>query len=672
MNLHLELHTFTNWLHLHPEWGGVAAFLVAFAESLAFVGTIIPGSITMTAIGVLVGSGIISITMTLSLAIAGAVVGDTLSYFFGYYFKDKMHNIWPFKKYPQWLDHAKAFFEHHGGKSVFLGRFIGPVRAMIPILAGMLHMKPLRFLPIDILAAACWAPLYLLPGFLIGIATLALPGDIATKLLIALFTILIIIWLFFWLLKKMFSLILSFFDHQLNKLWHALDQSKHLRFICNLLRDANHPTDHGQLVLGFLFLFSMLFFILIFIGIVYYHPLLQLNDIVYYFFRDLRILSFDKVMIFITTFGEQTVVLPLAITIFAWLAYTKRWRAAWHWLAVCFLSAGLANLFKAIYFSARPTGIFLVSPSSSFPSGHVALSSAFYGFLAWLICLEKPQWKKIIYSLTALLILLVLLSRLYLGEHWLTDTLGGLSLSTAIATLCAISYQRKLSKPPHPVGLIIVTLLTLALTSSYFLMKHYNQQLQNTNPIWLQQNVPLTSWWSGSNQPTVTYRFTHFGHPVELLNIQWAGSLNSIRHKLRAHGWVTLSDRHFRHFINNQFAETFPLEHIHLRLFPKLLNDQRPVLMMVKLPTNNSALPIIITLWRANIMLTPDHIPLWVGSINYLPSEDRLLFHALSFTVPKDQALSLLQPILFNEHWQVVELTKTQVPLSLLSVPNPP
>ena len=75
----------THWLYHHPHWALALTFLISFSESLAIIGSIVPGSVTMTAIGILAGSGVMRIDMTLLAAILGAVAGDSASYFMGYY-----------------------------------------------------------------------------------------------------------------------------------------------------------------------------------------------------------------------------------------------------------------------------------------------------------------------------------------------------------------------------------------------------------------------------------------------------------------------------------------------------------------------------------------------------------------------------------------------------------
>ena len=158
------LKAFIEFVGQYPHVSYGTIFIVALSESLAFVGLLMPGALLMVAIGVIVSTGVLSLQNTLLAAIAGAIVGDSISYWLGRCYKDKLSSIWPFKVHPQLLERGKAFFHHYGGKSVFLARFVGPVRPIVPVVAGMLHMPPGKFTLVNVISALGWAPAYILPG----------------------------------------------------------------------------------------------------------------------------------------------------------------------------------------------------------------------------------------------------------------------------------------------------------------------------------------------------------------------------------------------------------------------------------------------------------------------------------------------------------------------------
>jgi len=130
---------------------------VCFAESFAFVSLLVPGWSFVVAAGALVGSGALHPVPVILAAAVGATLGDTISYWIGWHFRDYVPRMWPFTRHPDWLDRGHAFFRKWGGMSVFLGRFFGPVRAVIPLAAGMMEMPSRAFWIANVGSAVPWA-----------------------------------------------------------------------------------------------------------------------------------------------------------------------------------------------------------------------------------------------------------------------------------------------------------------------------------------------------------------------------------------------------------------------------------------------------------------------------------------------------------------------------------
>ena len=155
-------------LHLvedNPQYGLWAAFFFAFIESLAVIGSIIPGSVTMTAIGSLIGAGAIPLITTLIISAIGAYLGDMVSYGIGYRAQNKIHTWTWLKPYQSWIDRSHNFIQSHGIKSILIGRFFGPFRSFIPLAAGLLNMQPVKFCIAACIASILWSIVYLMPGF---------------------------------------------------------------------------------------------------------------------------------------------------------------------------------------------------------------------------------------------------------------------------------------------------------------------------------------------------------------------------------------------------------------------------------------------------------------------------------------------------------------------------
>ena len=131
----------------------------------------------MVAAGLLVPGGTVPLLPLLAGGILGAVLGDATSWWLGRRYGSLLIGRWPFTRHPALLCKGEAFFHRHGRLSVFIGRFFGPLRAVIPLSAGMLGMPARAFWVANILSALIWAPALLLPGSLTATAArlLAIP-----------------------------------------------------------------------------------------------------------------------------------------------------------------------------------------------------------------------------------------------------------------------------------------------------------------------------------------------------------------------------------------------------------------------------------------------------------------------------------------------------------------
>jgi membrane protein DedA with SNARE-associated domain len=150
----------------YSKWTLAIIFLVSFGESFAFVSFLFPGTAIMVAAGTLIPSGIIPLWPVLVGAVAGATLGDFISYWIGYRFGPVLETHWPFVSHPHLLANGHALFEKHGALSVFIGRFLGPLRAVVPLVAGSLQMPVDRFLIANVASAIIWAPALLFVGWL--------------------------------------------------------------------------------------------------------------------------------------------------------------------------------------------------------------------------------------------------------------------------------------------------------------------------------------------------------------------------------------------------------------------------------------------------------------------------------------------------------------------------
>lgn len=153
-------------LREHQIWAAVIVGLICFGESLIVVGLIIPATALMMLIGGLVGAGVVGPIPVLTGAIAGAILGDIVSYVLGRWMGPSVVHKWPLNRYRSGVAKARLFFRKYGFAAVFFGRFFGPVRCTVPLVAGMMAMDQTRFQLANVGSALVWAPLMLAPGWL--------------------------------------------------------------------------------------------------------------------------------------------------------------------------------------------------------------------------------------------------------------------------------------------------------------------------------------------------------------------------------------------------------------------------------------------------------------------------------------------------------------------------
>ena len=157
-----------DFIKAHQDWAIAVMFITAFGESFAFLSLLFPGTTLLIAAGTLMQTGSLPYMPVLVGAIVGAVLGDSVSYWLGRRFGGGIARMWPFSRNPDLLPSGIRFFQKHGGKSVFIGRFFGPVRAVIPLAAGVLQMPRGWFWFANVTSALVWAPMLLFAGHEMG------------------------------------------------------------------------------------------------------------------------------------------------------------------------------------------------------------------------------------------------------------------------------------------------------------------------------------------------------------------------------------------------------------------------------------------------------------------------------------------------------------------------
>lgn len=152
------------FVQTHRGWAPFVVGALAFCESLAFLSLLAPATVMLVAIGALIGGTELAFWPIWLGAVVGAILGDWVSYEVGRYFEKRVHRMWPLNRHPDMVRKAEEFTRRYGVWAIFLGRFFGPARAFVPLVAGIFEMPRVLFQAANIASAMVWGFVLLAPG----------------------------------------------------------------------------------------------------------------------------------------------------------------------------------------------------------------------------------------------------------------------------------------------------------------------------------------------------------------------------------------------------------------------------------------------------------------------------------------------------------------------------
>lgn len=430
-------------------------FAVAFLESVAFIGLFVPGATVVIVAGVLVARGYFDLGDMIWFAALGAVLGDSLSYYLGtkgtHFFRAEN----TFLKLAH-LNRGEVFFKRHGPKSILFGRFVGPIRSIVPFVAGLSGMDRQSFFLWNVFSGFIWAASHIFVGYFFG-EVLHSVEVWASRFGFVVFWVILII-LAVWLVVKRGQIVLGFCKLVIVSFTTSIPSYPMImRF------RHKHPAVlaffrariGGGRFSGFplsLFSIAFLYVLILFLGVV--QDVLVSETIVA---ADMRIADFLSILrdpeltqffLWITMLGKWQVVLGFAVVASSlfWF-WGKQFHIVPLWVAI--LGSEAVNLFgKLAVHRPRPEAAWYVESSFSFPSGHATIAVAFYGFLAYVLWQHyrlRWKWRTNVVFIATIIIFLIGLSRLYLGVHFFSDVWGGYLLG-ALWLIIGISISEWLTE----------------------------------------------------------------------------------------------------------------------------------------------------------------------------------------------------------------------------------
>jgi len=539
------LNALTAFISHHSNLAYGIVFLISLSESLALVGLLVPGTLIMFCIGTIVSSGSMKLLPVLLMAMIGAIIGDGISFWLGYHYKEKLTGIWPFSLYPGMLNKGEAFFNRHGGKSVLLGRFVGPVRPVIPVVAGMLGMRPLRFSVVNILSAVGWAPAYILPGVFFG-ASLALAKTVSTRLAILLLIFAAGIYGLIWISRKTLALLGRKGSAVLAsmKQWTMTESPRQwmtFRPVKRFLALMIFSEKGDELLFAFLTL--LLFaagwgFWSVLHGVMAKDHMVVADVAVYHFLQSLRTPWADNVFITITELGDSYVNVGLFCAVLFVLLFKRCRRAASFWALAVLGGLTAVQLLKLAIHLPRPASIYDGASAYAFPSAHTTMNVVLYGFLAILIVKQTgAAWRRRLFSGVVLTASVTGFSRLYLGAHWLSDVLGGCFIGTMWATAVGMAYLKKADEAVPKRLLAIAVIAAVTIGGGWHVSQRHKNDMSFYAARHTIQNMAFASWLTDGWRDLPAYRIDMAGEKEQPIILQLAGPTGELSQYLLSKQW---------------------------------------------------------------------------------------------------------------------------------------
>ncbi len=428
-------------------WTYLLAGLLAFLETGAFVGLVVPGETFVILAGAVAGQGATDIYITIGIVWFSAWAGDTTSFFIG----RKLGRGFILKHGPKLriteerFQQVEGYFDRHGGKTILIGRFIGLVRALAPFVAGSSGMEYRAFVPYSVLGTGLWAGVFSVLGYfgsqsIEEIANVAGQGVLLFGVTVALIVGIVLVVRF---LREEENRRKSVAWMERRRLLSPLVAlGRRVKPQARFLWQRITPGGLGLELTAMLAVLSVTVFIVVgYGGIVNDDPGPTTGDTAA---ADVVAgISADwltEVAKVVTKLGSAAATLVVGLVAAAVLAVRRRWPE----LAV--LVASMAILYITVPVMkegldrARPGGGLVDVSGDSFPSGHAAYSVLY----AWIGLTAAVMWRQGKAKGTGLIVAGVVvaaaigLSRVYLNVHYFSDVAGGWALGVSAFTACAI------------------------------------------------------------------------------------------------------------------------------------------------------------------------------------------------------------------------------------------
>ncbi len=449
--------------NLASPWAYVLVGALALLEASAFVGLVVPGETALLVGGFVAYQGRADLWLMMAVAAIGAIVGDSIGYEVGRHLGPALRRSRLGRRVGEqrWA-RAEAYVERRGGRAVFLGRFVGVLRALVPTLAGVSRMPYRRFVAWNAAGGLVWAPTFVAAGYLAGGSYRRVEryAGQATLVLVVVVAMAAAVGTGARWAAQHRPAVVGWVARQSERPRVArlrLRYARQVDFVAARLRPGGAFGLSLTAGLAVLALFGWAFGVVV-EDVVSGNDLAGLDRPVARFFVAHRSPWATQVMKALTWLGSGWVLVPVGVIagVGAWVV-GRRWRPAVVLAAAQTGAFLLSTGVKHLVGRARPpaTDAIAVAGGFSFPAGHATQVVAALGALAFVAARPLRRWSTqvAVWGAASLAAMLVGISRLYLGVHWLSDVLGGFALGglwLAVVLVSVTALQRHHPQPDRP------------------------------------------------------------------------------------------------------------------------------------------------------------------------------------------------------------------------------
>lgn len=597
---------FLAWTQAHPGWALCLLFAAAALDAVFVIGVMVPAGPVLFALGALVALDVVDFWVCVSLAALGAYCGDGFSFWLGRRYGPQLFASPWLARRQAVIEGAQRFFDQHGGKGVLIGRFLGPLRAVLATVAGASGMRLWVFLLVDAVAVWLWALAFILPGVVFG-ASLGLAAEVAGRLALMIALLAFIGWGAFFLTRVLLAAASRYGERWIGRLLDLSRRYRRVGLFGAALADPKQPETPVLAVLAVaLWLAGGLALFLVSSPWLHAYPWPS-DAAVYQWLRELHTpygLSIATVLLHL---GEWPVYGPVAAAVLVSLILQRRARAAAHWVAALGFGAVLSIGLSLIPTLPPPYDYFGHPRPPGYSERDLVLAIIVYGFLPVVLGTRQPAaWRGWCYGLSATLISLIVASRLYVGAHWASHVLIDLVIGLVWTAFLGLGLRRH---RPVAVGRLVTVAPAFAALAVALLLQ-----------LSLQPGLPppgdapdaaldRRAWLAEGYRGFPTQRTDVAGRPKQPLNLQWAGELDAIRARLLAEGWeppAELGGGQMLRWLSPRAPVGL------LPVLPQVHAGERQALFLRRPLSDDQQLAL--RLWPSGVRLT-DGTPLWLGTL---------------------------------------------------------